>query len=123
MPDGLVDWLSRPFEGGSRKAAHPNARLTVAARQCPVIADKWEDPAGVPIDAILFGGRRASTIPLVTEVFHWTPPRTPGTQPASTSSQPEPNATLAANSRYRTTHATGPPSRSATCRGANTSIA
>jgi phosphoenolpyruvate carboxykinase (GTP) len=71
-PDGLTDWLRRPYGGGARKAAHPNARFTVAAQQCPVIADEWEDPAGVPIDAILFGGRRTSTIPLVTEAFDWT---------------------------------------------------
>ncbi len=72
-PDGLIDWLRRPHAPGDvRTAAHPNARFTVAARQCPVIADEWEDPAGVPIDAILFGGRRASTIPLVTEAFDWT---------------------------------------------------
>jgi phosphoenolpyruvate carboxykinase (GTP) len=72
-PLGLTDWLRRPMASdGARKAAHPNARFTVAARQCPVIADEWEDPAGVPIDAILFGGRRTSTIPLVTEAYDWT---------------------------------------------------
>ncbi|MGC8633296.1 MAG: phosphoenolpyruvate carboxykinase (GTP) [Candidatus Limnocylindrales bacterium] len=72
-PANLTDWLRRPYApGGPRTAAHPNARFTVAARQCPVIAEEWEDPAGVPIDAILFGGRRARTIPLVTEAFDWT---------------------------------------------------
>ena len=72
-PADMTDWLRRPYTlGGPRKAAHPNARFTVAARQCPVIADEWEDPAGVPIDAILFGGRRSATIPLVTEAFDWT---------------------------------------------------
>ncbi len=70
-PEGMTDWLRRPHNGSARKAAHPNARFTVAARQCPVIADEWEDPEGVPIDAILFGGRRSSTIPLVTEAFDW----------------------------------------------------
>ena len=71
-PTELVDWLRRPWAPDSgRRAAHPNARFTTPAGQCPVIAAEWEDPKGVPIDAILFGGRRAGIVPLVTESFNW----------------------------------------------------
>src|SRR5258706_4745657 len=71
-PPELVDWLRRPWTPNSgRRAAHPNARFTTPANQCPVIAPEWEDPKRVPIDAILFRGRRAGIVPLVTEAFSW----------------------------------------------------
>jgi phosphoenolpyruvate carboxykinase (GTP) len=71
-PVGLIDWLGRPWskELGT-PAAHPNSRFTAPADQDPAIAPEWQDPAGVPIDAILFGGRRANVIPLVFQSRSW----------------------------------------------------
>ena len=69
-PPGLLDWQNQPYNG-SGKAAHPNSRYTVPARQCPSISPRWQDAQGVPISAFIFGGRRAHLAPLVYQSYNW----------------------------------------------------
>ncbi|WP_246117435.1 phosphoenolpyruvate carboxykinase (GTP) [Cellulomonas composti] len=72
VPAHLTDWTGASWTPDTgRPAAHPNSRFTVAAAQCPTMADSWDSPQGVPVDAIVFGGRRASNVPLVTRALDW----------------------------------------------------
>lgn len=71
-PEGLTSWTGQPHDPRTGlPAAHPNARFTVGIEQCPSLAEDWDDPEGFPIDGIIFGGRRADTVPLVSEARNW----------------------------------------------------
>jgi phosphoenolpyruvate carboxykinase (GTP) len=72
IPDNLIDWRGQPHDKTSGKpAAHPNSRFTAPAYQNPAIDDNWDDPMGVPVEGFIFGGRRSTTIPLVSQSFNW----------------------------------------------------